>query len=507
MMHLITAALDLNVWLEHAPRTAGPAAVAAGITLVLLILVLPREQRRKVLQPFAYLVLASSLLLLEELVDDEQLSHSLSVFALLFLFASIGRSAFVLFTTLVQQAFRVVFPRIYLDLGMALVYLPLAYAALLLAGVKIDNIVAGSAVISVVLGLAMQSTLGNFFAGLAIQFHRPFSVGDWIQFDDKREHIGKVRESNWRATTVVTLDEVEVVIPNNKLAELPLTNFYRPDRWSRRSIYFVCSYAVPPREVQRIVLAAIQGSFGVLDKPTPSIVTNSFTERGIEYWLRFFTVEMDRRDGVDGGVRDRIWYALNRHGISMPVATHEVTWQQRSAETERGHADRSVAQRLEALSHVPLFRELPRDVMQRLAQDTQNKRYISGETIIRQGDEGAEMFVVLSGETSVLVRADDSQEAHLRDLGPGAFFGETSMLQGSRRTATVRALHDCELLVIDKVAMTSVLKLQPDFLNRIVQILEDRQVELNRRLAELPNAPPPQKEPLLVVVKRWFGLD
>ena len=73
--------------------------------------------------------------------------------------------------------------------------------------------------------------------------------------------------------------------------------------------------------------------------------------------------------------------------------------------------------------------------------------------------------------------------------------------------ATVRAIQDCELLVIDKSAMTSVLKLQPEFVNRIVQILEDRQAELNKRLAESSNPSPPQKEPLLDIVKRYFGLD
>src|SRR5258708_20344312 len=124
---------------------------------------------------------------------------------------------------------------------------------------------------------------------MAIQTQRPLEGGSWIKFDDKREHIGKVRKITWGATTAVTLDDVEVIIPNSKLAELPLTNFTKPERWSRRSIYFTCPYSAAPKHVHNTVLAAIRGSWGVLDQPIPSRVTNAFTQRDVEYWLRFLT--------------------------------------------------------------------------------------------------------------------------------------------------------------------------------------------------------------------------
>jgi small-conductance mechanosensitive channel/CRP-like cAMP-binding protein len=505
MNQFLAAGFNLAELLKHAPKAAGPTAIVAATCLIVLIAVLPRARRREALAPFVFLAFAGVLLLLEEVVV-EALAKFLPPLALLFLFASIGRTAFILIVDVLQRLFTTIFPKIYLDVAMALVYLPLGYAALLMADVKIDNILAGSAVISVVLGLAMQSTLGNFFAGLAIQLHQPFSIGDWIQFNDKREHIGKVRESNWRATTVVTLDEVEIVIPNNKLAELPLTNFYRPDRWSRRSIYFVCPYSVPPHDVQSIVLAAIQDSFGVLASPGPSIVTNAFTERGIEYWLRFFTVEMDRRDGVDGGVRDRVWYALNRNGISMPVATHQITVQQRSADTDKVDADREIERRRAVLNNVAIFRDLPGDVVAQLAVASRINRYIADETVIRQGDEGSELFVVLSGMTSVSARGAGNRDAHLQDLGPGEFFGEMSFLCGNRRAATVRAKEDCELLVIGKPALAVVLQSHPELAQVVTQVVESRQTELYRRLAAISDSPVPSKEPLLTLVQRYFGM-
>jgi small-conductance mechanosensitive channel len=499
-------AFDLTKWMQHAPVTAAPTAVAAFLLLALLILALPRAGRRQALQPAIFLILAWLVLLLEEVVV-ESLAKALPAIALLLLFASIARSAFLLVLVILQRAFALTFPKIFLDVAMALAYFAIGYVALIMANVETSGLLTGSAVLSLVLGLALQQTLGNIFAGLAIQLQQPFAIGDWIQFDDKREHIGKVRESNWRATTVVTLDEVEIVIPNNKLAELPLTNFYRPDRWSRRSIYFVCPYSVPPHEVQRIVLAAVPGSFGVLEKPAPSVVTNLFTERGIEYWLRFFTVELDRRDGVDGGVRDRIWYALQRHGITMPVAVHDVTVQQRSPETDQALATGNATRREEVLKAVPLFRDLPPDAKRQLAEAARTARYIKGETIIRQGDEGSELFVVDSGEVAVSVHGTGDQDVHLQTLGAGKFFGEMSLLAGAHRSATVRAADDCELVVIGKPAMAAIFNQHPAFVGQISEIVAARQAEMAALRAHLPNAPVPQKEPLLVSIRRYFGLD
>ncbi|MBI3866400.1 MAG: mechanosensitive ion channel family protein, partial [Planctomycetia bacterium] len=305
----------------------------------------------------------------------------------------------------------------------------------------------------------------------------------------------------------VTLDEVEVVIPNNKLAELPLTNFNRPERWSRRNIYFVCPYSTPPRDVQRIVLEAIVGSFGVRDTPAPSCVTNAFTERGVEYWLRFFTLEFDKRDGVDGGVRDRIWYALRRQGIMMPVAVHDVDLRHKTTETDEAQAARELLRREAILRTVPLFRALPEEAMARLAGASRVARYAGGEVIIHQGDKGSELFVVDSGEVSVSVRNADDTHAHLQTIKAGDFFGEMSLLAGDRRTATVSAAGDCELMVIGKPALAAVFERQPEFVQEISEIVAARQAELATWRAKQPGTAAPQKEPLLARVRRYFGLD
>jgi len=92
------------------------------------------------------------------------------------------------------------------------------------------------------------------------QAEHPFEVGDWIHFDDAPEHIGKVLEINWRATKLVTLENVLVVVPNGVLAKTPLANYNKPTRPAMRSVEVIAPTHVPPQQVHRVLLAAVRGA-------------------------------------------------------------------------------------------------------------------------------------------------------------------------------------------------------------------------------------------------------
>lgn len=493
---------------EHSPAFSGPTVLAALFLIAVLMALLPRERRRQAIQPLVFLVLSGFAFLAQKLLDraDHPAHNVLRGIELVFLLASLGRSVFLLLVFGSQRLLRWSLDKIFLDVIMTLIYLAIGLTVLSEGALDPTELFQGSAILTLIVGLSMQSTLGNIISGLAIQVQKPFDVGDWIQFDDKREHIGKVREINWRATTVVTLDDVDVVIPNSKLADLPLTNFTKPEAWSRRSIFFICPYSVPPRRVQAIVLAAIRDSWGVLETPAPSVVTNAFTDRGIEYWLRFFTVLYDKRDGVDGAARDRVWYALQREGITMPIAAHDVKLRQVTPEHEAETARQEAIRRAALLADVPLFAGLPEEALARLAAGTRLARYFTGEFVIRQGEAGSELFVIQSGEVSVSVRDKADHEAEVQRLGAGAFFGEMSLLAGDPRTATVRVTGDGELLVIGKPALAAVFAHAPELLEVVSNVVTSRHAETAARLAEMSVPVAAQKEPLFVRAARYFRI-
>ena len=83
-------------------------------------------------------------------------------------------------------------------------------------------------------------------AGLALHAEHPFDVNYHIQFDIHFTYVGKIIEINWRATKFETLDIAYVIIPNGQLVQALKRNFTKPGPWSRRSLFVVAAYEVPP---------------------------------------------------------------------------------------------------------------------------------------------------------------------------------------------------------------------------------------------------------------------
>jgi small-conductance mechanosensitive channel len=496
--------------------SAAAEALGLGAALglvVVLRLALPPSGKALARQPAILLGAHVAAFAADRLAPPASLAHRvLGPLALLLLLLSAGRSAvlLVLDVALGRRRERPL-PRIFRDILQGLVYAGLGIATLRTAGVEISSLLATSALLTAVVGLSLQDTLGNVFAGLAIQVQPPFEVGDWIAFDAEPKHIGRVVEINWRATTLVTLDEVEIIVPNGSLAKAAIVNYTRPTKAARRSVYVAAPYSVPPAEVQRIILEAIADAPGVVRDPPPSVVTNLFGEYGIEYWVRFFTDQFHRRDGVDGGVRDRIWYALRRARVEIPyphrtIDVHEVTEETNARELAELSADRD-----RALGGVDIFRVLPDDERRLLAEMAEHRLYAPGETVVRQGDESSELYVIEHGEVEVTVRRPgEARELALARLGPGKFFGEMALVTGAARQATVRAATPCQLLAVGRDALQRILERAPDLAERISVVLAERQAELDVRAAPAAEgaggATSERRNELLGRIRKFFSL-
>jgi small-conductance mechanosensitive channel len=109
-----------------------------------------------------------------------------------------------------------------------------------------QQLVTTSAVSAVVIGFALQDTLGNAFAGLAIQSEKPFHVGQWVRVGD---HEGRVAEVTWRATKLRTKAGNFVILPNNVVAKEAIVNYSEPAAPLRLDVEVGASYLVPPKQV------------------------------------------------------------------------------------------------------------------------------------------------------------------------------------------------------------------------------------------------------------------
>jgi small-conductance mechanosensitive channel/CRP-like cAMP-binding protein len=486
-------------------------ATALGLVVVLALL-LPRESRRSLRQPVlllgAHLVLQA---LLAVLPADAGGRKVLSFASLVFLLAAIGRAAVLLVLEAVlgrRLARRP--PRIVSDILVGVVYTGVLLTALRDAGVEPGSILTTSALLTAAIALSLQETLGNVVAGLAIQVQRPFDVDDWIQFDSELKHIGKVLEINWRATKVLTLDQVEVIVPNATLAKAAITTFTKPTPTSRRNLYVQVPADVPPGDVHRSILDALPGSFGLLADPPPSVVTNQFVDGNVEYWVRFFTDEFHKRDIVDGAARDRIWYALSRRGIRVAPPNRAVAMREVSVESVAHEEASRTSLREQLLRHVDFLGALSDEQRRSLAQKTSLRLYAPGEALVRQGEPGEEMFIVQEGEV-VVVRehGPSAEETELARLGPGKFFGEMALMAGEGRTATVRALVACSILVIGRDALRGLLESAPDLAENISRVIGERQAatsEADAPPSMLRAAREERSSLLLGRIRRFFSL-
>jgi small-conductance mechanosensitive channel/CRP-like cAMP-binding protein len=460
------------------------------LTVVLLVItrqLLPPGERRVLRQPVVFLALHLAAQLAELFVDDPAAGRLLGFVALLGLLAALGRVSGLLVLDIVMgRKLGRPLPKIIRDIAQGLVYLFLMLAALRAVGFDPSSILTTGAVVTAVIGLSMQDTLGNLVAGLAIQVQRPFDIGDWIGFDADPKKIGKVVEINWRATKVVTLDEVEVTVPNGALARAPIVNHTKPTALARRSIYVSAPYDVPPRRVHAVILDAIGDVPGVVRDPAPNVVTLEFGERGVEYWVRFYTDQFHRRDVIDGAVRDRVWYGLQRANIVIPYPQRKVHLREVSAETRAADVDEKIGARERALRRVDVLSVVSPAERRRLAETAATRLYAPGETVVHQGDESVELFIIERGQVAVIIESEGGgPSSEVTRLSKGQFFGEMALITGERRRASVRAVTECELIVIGHAAFQEILSGSPHLAEELSRVLAERQTMLDELAASL----------------------
>ncbi len=493
---------------------SGLGILVVALLITALRLTLPQSEHERLRVPVGLLVFHGLFVLLGAGAEAETTTASFAkTFAVLLLLLSGARAAFLLVVDnfLTRRLARPI-PKIFRDICEGLVYSAAVLITLRSAGAQLDALLTTSALLTAVIGLSLQDTLGNLFAGLSIQAQNPFEVGDWIQYDNKEYDIGKVIEINWRATKVLTLDDVEIVIPNGPLARAPIRNFTKPTPISRRSLYVVVPFNEPPHRVQDIILEGLQSTPGVLRRPAPSVVTADFEERGVRYWIRFHTDDFERREVTDSLARDRIWYSLRRANIPMAIPVAELELHQ-DDETHRSAAKTEARERRRrALQGVDFLRSLDPEQMQALASTCRERPYAPGETIIRQGEQGGELFIVQRGDVEVLLDAD-GESIEVARLGPGAFFGEMSLMTGEPRMATVRTLRETQVLVVSKGAFAKVLDASPELAERISEMLAERRAQLDSASSKQSAARltttsrEASKNELLHRIKEFFSLN
>lgn len=389
------------------------------------------------------------------------------------------------------------------DVLQTAVFAVIGFAALRAAGIQPTSLLATGTVVTAIIGLSLQDTLGNLAAGMAIQIDKPIALGDWVRLD-KADVTGRVVSANWRSVTIQSDDRLLFVVPNGVFGRTPFLNYSRPGGSCRRNIYFVVGSDVPPSRVHEAVIAACADCPLVLTDPAPSVLTWAFLDQGIQYWLRFYIADFAARDRAQNEVHTRLWFHLNRRKINLAVPVRKNFVHEMDEEAMASQHAEVIRDRRAALESVDFLRPLSEEAKDMLARRGHRKLFGPGETVIRAGDKGREFYIVRRG--ALAVRVGERDIAH---LGDGDFFGELALLTGKERHANVIALGETEVFELDEKMFKDVLEGEPKIAEEISKIVAQRQAELEARLSGVAPNDSHMKSAtteILSKIKSLFGL-
>ena len=354
-----------------------------------------------------------------------------------------------------------------------------------------------SAVGAVILGFALQDTLGNAFAGLAIQTEKPFHVGQWVRVGDQE---GCVEAITWRATKLRTKGGSFVIVPNSTISREAITNYSEPVVPTRIFVEVGATYLVAPAAVKAAIEEAMANAPLVLRDPPPSVVLADFGSSAITYRARFWVEDYANDELARDQVRTNIYYTFRRRGIEIPWPIQVEYTRQETPERTEATTERFLA----ALGKVGVLAGLEPGERRELAERSIERLYGAGETIVREGEPGASMFVVCTGRVRVTLAPDGREVAA---MGEGGFFGEMSLLTGAARTATVSAATECVLMEVTADAFRRFVLDKPDVLERIGSAVATRREELERtRAIDMSPARAESHASFLARVRRFLGL-
>jgi len=194
-------------------------------------------------------------------------------------------------------------------------------------GLKITPILTALGVGGLAVALALQDTLSNLFAGFYVAVARQIRMGDYIKLNTGEE--GYVTDIGWRSTSIRALANNLIIIPNNKLGQANVTNYYLPEKRMGAGVQVSVSYDSDTDKVERILLEVAQQAMGqingLLADPPPTVAFDPGPgDWSLGFTLNYQVTDFGSQFGVRNELRKRIFLRFREEGISMPFPTRDV---------------------------------------------------------------------------------------------------------------------------------------------------------------------------------------
>jgi small-conductance mechanosensitive channel/CRP-like cAMP-binding protein len=422
---------------------------------------------------------------------------------------------------LLLRALRFEPPAIIVDLAVALTCIVSGAVILHREGLTPPSVLAGGAVVSAVVALSMQTTLGNVVAGIALQLDGTIRVADWVALENGKQ--GRVCEIRWRSTVLETRDGATLVVPNGTLVGSQVLVLGRKDGTTgpaRMWVHFRIGCEHAPDKVVQLVEDALRLAPipNVADRPQPSCVCldlgakDSPVDGAVGYAVRYWIIDLAVDDPTSSQVRARIHAALRRAGIALATPTRAIRTAV-EAEVRADEVERKNAERRAAIDQVSLFADCTAEERQMLADALREAPFASGEVITKQGNTAHFLYILARGKADVRLCAPGVVGSErVATLSAPDFFGEMGLLTGEPRSADVAAASEVLCYRLEKRAVEKLVRDRPAIADALSKRAAQRRAEMvaiRDHLDEAAKRAAAEREEgrILTELRSFFGLS
>ena len=258
------------------------------------------------------------------------------------------------------------------------------------------GILTTSGVVVAVIGFALRDMLSSLFAGIALAVERPYRLGDWLEVAPGT--VGQVTEVGWLTTRLLSLDRVVLVVPNAQLATRSFNNYRQADdgAW-RDQVAVTLGYEVSPARAERILLAAaasVPGANATGRAPDARIAACG--EHGVTWHLRYWLAGYAQRVELRHAVHKAVLHHLYQSGLG-PVHRRLDLYHAAMPRARPGSCSQIDA----LLGRSDLFGLCRPRILAMVGEAARRSRVPTGTVVVREGEPGSSLFVVIEGVLDV----------------------------------------------------------------------------------------------------------
>ena len=378
--------------------------------------------------------------------------------------------------------------RLVSDLVAAVIYLATLLAVIRFAfGLPIGGILATSGIIAIVLGLALQSTLGDVFSGIAVGLERPYKPGDIVSVEGGVE--GTVVQVNWRSTQIATGYNNIVIIPNSVIAKSRLENRSAPTTVRGDNIVLSLDPHVDPRRSLAALSAAVRACTIPLAAPAPSVLCTGLQGDGARYEV-WYSVATSNQIGA---ARTELFTQIHRHlrhaGIALAVAGRPRT------------IPVKVPMIRDLLEQSDIFGILAPEEREALAEHFVPVSFEAGDVLIKEGELPSVVYLLASGTVEI---DHNGRALSISRLGPGESFGLIALISDTPYAVSAKALTPLSAYRLSKEAIAATMNARPGMMVGVEKLIRHRQEILAHELASHDATPLKSPEMFLSRVRQFL---